>query len=130
MLLGVYTPLFFLSSDTICKIVEQTDHWCQKNIGRSDDMVIEVTKQKFWDYPCYGQYDENNKVLYVFTNRCDDIKDLIKAFLHEYTHYTQDLSQYDSLLNIYGYDDHPQEIEANETAKLYDIVWRKIKNKI
>jgi len=122
--------MFLLSSETVHRIVELTDQWCMTYLGESPKLVIEITKQKFWKSPCFGGYDENNKVMYVYVNRCENIKDLLKVFIHEYTHHLQDLSQYDSLLELYGYDNHPLEIEANEMAEYYNIVWKEIKNKI
>ena len=131
MLFGVYTPMFFLSDDTIHNIVYHTDMWCVKNLGYKKGLVIEITKQKFWTKPCFGGYDEINRHLYVYTNRCDDIGDLIKTILHEYTHHLQDLRNYDKLLKKYGYDNHPHELEANEVAFThYKSVWKEIKNRI
>ncbi len=41
------------------------------------------------------------------------------------------LEQYDSLLEEYGYGDHPHEVEANNIMEDYYLtVWNNIKNKI
>lgn len=131
---GVHTPTFILDSDTITKIVELTDEWCQDNLGVNEelgDLTIYITDQSMWAKSCYGGYDVNSNSIYIYQNRCENIKWIIKSILHEYTHYLQDLEHYDSLLGEYGYDNHPHEVEANNIMEDYYLtVWNNIKNKI
>ncbi len=55
---------------------------------------------------------------------------MIQTIIHEYTHYTQDLKKYDVLYKQFGYDSHPQEVEAVKNEKLYSPCWKQIKKKI
>lgn len=133
-ILGVKTPTFILNSDTVTKIVELTDKWCVKNLGVNNelgDLTIHITNQSMWTKSCYGGYDVNSNIIYIYQNRCGNIEWIIKSILHEYTHYLQNLNDYDSLLETYGYDNHPHELEANYIMEDYYLsVWNKIKNKI
>ena len=131
MLLGIYTPTLFLDGDTIYNIVDHTERWCSKNLGRRKRLTIHITKQSIWKSPCYGCYDSDNRTMYIYKNRCLNVEEIIKVILHEYTHHLQDLSQYEYLLEKYGYENHPLEIEAKSVAdKYYRTIWKLIKNKI
>ena len=55
---------------------------------------------------------------------------LIQTIIHEYTHYTQNLKNYKVLYSMFGYDNHPQEVEARKNEKLYSPCWKQIKKKI
>jgi hypothetical protein len=55
---------------------------------------------------------------------------VVRAVLHEYTHYLQNLRWYNHTLSKVGYDKHPQEIEARESETLYSICWNDIKTKL
>lgn len=71
------------------------------------------------DKEYYGQYDSEIEKIYVYYNQCKTIGHFISTFIHEYTHHTQNLNKYEKVLSKVGYDEHPQEIEANDMAKLY-----------
>ena len=130
MLFGMYTPLWFLDKQTVTDIVRLTDDWCGKNLGRKGELTIEIKKQGWFETPCYGGYDEDNQIILLYTNRCFNIKDLIRCLLHEYTHHLQDLREYDKLNEKYGYDKNPFELEAHKVSEYYPHVWKRIKNKI
>ena len=53
----------------------------------------------------YGIYNPENETIYVNT------------FIHEFTHHTQNLKNYESLLHKVGYRNHPLEVEACRKAK-------------
>jgi hypothetical protein len=62
---------------------------------------------------------ENNKIV-IFRNNIDTIEEFIKVFIHEYTHYLQPIkTKYHKLLDKFGYDGHPYEIEAEKNEKMY-----------
>jgi hypothetical protein len=132
MLLGIYTPTLFLKLETINRIVLMTEQWCEKNIGRNHKkkfITLYVRNQKFGELPCYGQYDCENSAIHVYTNRCENIKEIIRCVLHEYTHHLQPIeTRYEKLLKKYGYDNHPMEIEAEKNEEYYLNVWDYIKS--
>jgi hypothetical protein len=133
MILGVYTPTFFLENETISEIVRLTEQWCKKNIGRNGKrkkLKVEIKRQMFWEKAFYGLYDEEINTIYLYKNRCLTIEYIIRCMLHEYTHYMQDLEHYETLTEKYGYESNPLEIEAIEMSEYYINVWKEIKNKI
>lgn len=133
-LFGTNTPTLLLSDSTIHKIVELTNEWCEKNLGENSSrgwLTIHIKNQPLFSKPTYGGFDVNSNTIIIHQNRCGNVGVLIKAIIHEYVHYLQDVNDYDSLLDEYGYDDHPLEVEANTIMNnYYTIVWNKIKNKI
>jgi hypothetical protein len=66
----------------------------------------------------------------VFRNYSPTVKSVVRAVLHEYTHYLQNLRWYNNVLKKVGYDKHPQEKEARMSETMYSICWNDIKNKI
>jgi len=67
----------------------------------------------------YGEYVSEFEKIRVFYNKCGTIGQFISTFIHEYTHHTQNLNKYEKVLSKVGYDNHPQEIEAECMANLY-----------
>lgn len=133
-LFGTNTPTLLLSDSTIYRIIELTNKWCEKNLGKNKSrgwLTIHIMEQSFFCRPTYGGYDVNTNTIILYKNRCDNIEWIIKTIIHEHVHYLQDLNNYESLLEEYGYDNHPLEVEANTIMNnYYTIVWNKIKNKI
>jgi hypothetical protein len=133
-LFGVNTPTIFLGDDTLYRIVELTNEWCDNNLGKNNtvgEVNIHIKDQGFSYKSNCGGYDIEANTIYIYRDQCDTIEWIIKSLIHEYTHYTQDLRKYDLLLGEYGYHNHPQEIEANNMMNNYYLtVWNKIKNKI
>ena len=80
--------------------------------------------------PAYGMYDYNKKTIMVFRNHSPTVKSVVRAVLHEYAHYLQNLRWYNHTLSKVGYDKHPQEKEARVVETMYSICWNDIKNKI
>ena len=105
--------------------------WCQENMGvnnrRKNPFKLSIIKQVS-GAPCYGMFDEVENKIYIFHNNCPNIKMLIQTVLHEYTHYLQPIrGSYMKLMDGYGYQDHPMEVEAREMEGYYLNVWNKIK---
>ena len=65
----------------------------------------------------YGIYNPENETIYVYYDECKSVGNLINTFIHEFTHHTQNLKNYDSLLQKVGYRNHPLEVEACRNAK-------------
>ena len=80
--------------------------------------------------PAYGMYDYNKRTIMVFRDYSPTVKCVVRAVLHEYAHYLQNLRYYNNVLKKVGYDKHPQEKEARVVETMYSICWNDIKNKI
>jgi hypothetical protein len=75
-------------------------------------------------------YDYDNNTLYVFRNHAQDVKMVVRAVLHEYTHFLQNLRHYHTVLQKVGYDKHPLEKQAQVMELLYSECWSDIKKKL
>jgi hypothetical protein len=75
-------------------------------------------------------YCPTRNTLYVFRNHAKDVKMVIRAVLHEYTHFMQNLRYYNNVLAKVGYDKHPQEKQARAMEYFYGYCWGQIKNKL
>ena len=132
--LKVDTPTSELDNGTIRNIIILSTEWCQKNLGVNNDRenVFRLSMLEQVSGPrCYGMFDEEENKIYIFHNNCFNIKLLIQTVLHEYTHYMQPIrGSYNKLMNEYGYDNHPMEVEAREMEGYYLNVWNKIKFEI
>lgn len=70
----------------------------------------------------YGKYEVGNIIIYP--HNIPSIMLLVKTLIHEYVHHLQlnhheKMDEYLMLLNEFGYEDHPQEIEANNIQQYY-----------
>jgi hypothetical protein len=125
------TPTSTMSTSQIRRVVKETINWCQANLGTKRygvEFSVRTLGEKYT--PAYGMYDPRTKTILVFRNYSPTVKCVVRAVLHEYTHYLQNLRWYGNVLNKVGYDNHPQEIEARGMECFYSICWNEIKNKI
>ena len=64
------------------------------------------------------------KEIKIYVKNHDTVNEIVDSLLHEVTHYKQyirspktNVKEYQKLLGLYGYENHPHEIEANNMAK-------------
>ena len=130
----INTPTMFLGDNEIRKIVSLTVYYCQHVFGvngRRPDIGISVKNQRSGPWH-YGVYDSETNKIVVHKNVCTNIKQIIQTTIHEYTHYMQPvISHYNNLLEEYGYNNHPMEVEAREKENhYYKHCWEYIKQYI
>lgn len=131
-------PTTYLKTDTstltrtaLRLIAKETIDYCISTLGVKRSLPIPtVSVVKRGRSRRYGQFDRVNNRIEIFYNTCGNVKILIQTIIHEYTHYLQDLRMYDILCVEYGYDKHPQEIEARKNERLYSPCWKQIKHKL
>ena len=130
-MLYLKTPTSDLSVSQIRSIVCETIRWCETNLGAKSYGVkfcVRTLGEKYT--PAYGMYDGGRKTIFVFRNYAPTVKCVVRAVLHEYTHYLQNLRWYNHTLSKVGYNKHPQEKEARVTEDLYSQCWGEIKVKL
>jgi hypothetical protein len=131
-------PTTYLKTDTstltrsqLRVIADATINYCITTLGtKSAKRVPTLSIVKRGRSRKYGQYDVNNNHIEIHYNICGTVQMVIQTIIHEYTHYMQNLRHYQVLYSKFGYDNHPQEIEARKNEKLYSPCWKEIKNKI
>jgi hypothetical protein len=125
------TPTDTLTTPLIRKIVKETIKWCEENLGTKSykvDYSVRTLGEKYT--PAYGMYDPTIRTILVFRNYSPTVKDVIRAVIHEYTHYLQNLRWYGNVLQKVGYYKHPQEVEARAMECFYSVCWKEIKTEI
>ena len=93
--------------------------YCIEVLGQPKKKGIPTFSIVKTDKDYYGEYSGELEKIYVYYNQCKTVGQFISTFIHEYTHHTQNLNKYEKVLSKVGYSNHPQEIEANDMAKLY-----------
>ena len=125
------TPTSTMTTTQIRRVVGETIAWCQENLGTKSYMV-DYSVRTLGDkcIPAYGRYDSTIRTILVYRNYSPTVKCVVRAVLHEYTHYLQNLRWYNHTLSKVGYNKHPQEIEARVCETMYSICWNDIKTKL
>jgi hypothetical protein len=131
-------PTTYLKTDTstlsrtaLRLIAKETIMYCMQTLGtKSAKRIPTVSIIKRGRSRRYGQYDPNLNHIQIHYNICGTVQMMIQTLIHEYTHYTQNMKKYHVLYSQFGYDAHPQEVEARKNEKLYSPCWKQIKKKI
>ena len=64
-----------------------------------------------------AQYDEDTNIIYIYYPNMENEEDVLRALIHEYTHYKQDHKLFKKYKAMYSYDEDPTEIEAKRNDK-------------
>ena len=64
-----------------------------------------------------AQYDENTNIIYIYYPNMENEEDVLRALIHEYTHYKQDHKLFKKYKAMYSYDEDPTEIEAKRNEE-------------
>ena len=64
-----------------------------------------------------AQYDENTNIIYIYYPNMEIEEDILRALIHEYTHYKQDHKLFKKYKAMYSYDEDPTEIEAKRNEE-------------
>lgn len=103
-------------------------YWCVQNLGvpkgnnKIPGIVVRYVKQdKF-----LGLYCSARKEIIIYIKAHEDLLQLTNTVIHEYDHFLRirnvnDQKNYNKVLNEIGYDKHPLEIYARETADKHEL---------
>lgn len=126
MKLKKHTLTTDMSPTDISLVVKETVKWCKSNMGiynrrKSGNFKYRVRpmlKRELNDAgPCMGRFYSATNTLVIFPEHNDSVRELIETTIHEYTHYLQPLTKYNKLSVQYGYNKHPQEVEARRNER-------------
>jgi len=63
--------------------------------------------------------------IYLYLPNITNEEELLRALVHEYTHYTQDSKLFAKYRGMYNYDEDPTEIEAHKNEEKWQLFSRK-----
>ena len=63
--------------------------------------------------------------IYLYLPNIPNEEELLRALVHEYTHYTQDSELFAKYRGMYSYDEDPTEIEAHKNEKKWQLFSKK-----
>ena len=87
--------------------------WAESKLGPSKCKSIVIVNQSKM---LYGWYDWKGTI-YLNIKWCKSKATLYRVLAHEWTHAQQRYSKYKKLMEIYGYSEHPLEIEARRRER-------------
>jgi hypothetical protein len=131
----INSPLARLSVKQVKQIVSIIIYWCFNHLGENirikKPLNIELDfESNTFDCAEYD-VDEEERIIRIFMINNNNVRDLISAILHEYTHDGQPKAAYDRLYKKYGYSRHPHEKQAYKIEKRFTLVcWNDIKHEI
>ena len=64
-----------------------------------------------------AQYDEDTNIIYIYYPNIKTEEGILRALIHEYTHYRQDHKLFKKYKAMYSYDEDPTEIEAKRNEE-------------
>jgi len=64
-------------------------------------------------------------IIYLYLPNITNEEELLRALVHEYTHYTQDSELFAKYRGMYSYDKDPTEIEAHKNEEKWQLFSRK-----
>ena len=72
-----------------------------------------------------AEYDDKENKIFIYYPNMKNEEDVLRALIHEYTHYTQDSSLFKRYKAMYTYDEDPTEIEARKNEENWEMFSQK-----
>lgn len=117
------TRIGSLSNKKLDELISNCLLFCQENLGvnkRKRKPLTIIVDYNPYDEVYFGEYYPSLNEIRIYKDEIKTVEDFCKVFIHEYTHYTQPvLTKYSKMLDDYGYENHPFEIEANLNEDIY-----------
>ena len=68
-----------------------------------------------------AQYDEETNVIYIYYPNMENVEDVLRSLIHEYTHYLQNITPLKKAIDTKDntYDESPYEQEAHKNENIY-----------
>ena len=116
------TKLNTLTQKELKSLLTISLQYCTYTFGvnkrKRTQLQLEVFDRMHNDKRCAGCYDPITNTMTLFLTPIKTVGELLRTFVHEYTHYLQPCrTKYMKLYEIHGYHDHPFEIEAYKVEK-------------
>ena len=117
-----------LSKKDLRTIGKYLQLFCTQYLGLNNrhQTPIKISIRKSTTLNYLGQYEPYQNKITLFWNNIPTLEDFIHTFIHEWVHYLQPIkTKYYKLLDVWGYENHPFEEEADKIAdELIKPFWR------
>jgi len=123
-----------MNTDEIQNIIDYAYPKIQKYYGKGklDYPIIDTSHKNTYalhsgEPEATGEHAETsiaeywNGVIYLYLPNIKDKEGLLRAIIHEYTHYTQDSELFSKYKAMYSYDEDPTEIEAHKNEEDWQL---------
>ena len=127
------TKIRSLGREPTVRIANMALRWCRRNIGINPRKhwlpAWYVIKSPLDDNVC-GEYDCYDNEVFIYWDKCDDVRELINTCIHEWTHQMQPIrTKYYKYPGSYSRNQYERQARYNE-MKYTPVVWKLLKNKI
>ena len=68
-----------------------------------------------------AQYEGKQNKIFIYYPNVKTEEDVLRALIHEYTHYTQDSELFQKYRDMYDYKEDPTEIEAHKNEEDWQL---------
>jgi hypothetical protein len=106
----------------VSKIADIVGKFCVENLGKKRNRSYPTILLSYVKDPEFmGEYCSDEHIVIVYVNKCKTISELTTTIIHEWTHSKQNIiGQYSKLYKKFGYDEHPMEVEAYASEKIWN----------
>lgn len=103
----------------MCEILNE---YCETYLGvKKSKGLPTYSVRKDYSLSCYGQFNNEEHKIYIFYNTIPNLKLFVRTYLHEYAHSVQNGRHYHNRLVKFGYQEHPDEIEARKVENIHHM---------
>ena len=119
-----------MTADEVQSIISYSYPLIQKYYGKGKLPIPKIDTSHRNTYAMHsgepeatGEHDETSiaeyykGTIYLYLPNIEDEEGLLRAIIHEYTHYTQDSELFAKYRDMYDYDEDPTEIEAKKNEE-------------
>ena len=127
-----------MTTDEIQIIIDKAYPLIQKHYGKGslDYPPIDTSHRNTYalhsgEPEAEGEHSETSiaeyhkGIIYLYLPNITDEEGLLRAIIHEYTHYTQDSELFAKYRDMYDYEDDPTEIETHKNEEDWEMFSQK-----
>ena len=127
-----------MTTDEIQSIISYAYPLIQKRYGKGKLPIPKIDTSHKNTYAMHsgepeatGEHDKTSiaeyykGTIYLYLPNIKDEEGLLRALVHEYTHYTQDSELFAKYRDMYDYEDDPTEIEARKNEEDWHLFSQK-----
>jgi hypothetical protein len=113
-----------ISRNGLNRILNICTDWCAESMDPPFGGMVPSYRIERGEFGCDAgsSYEPHNVCIVLHPERIITLRELLKSFIHEWYHSTQDCDEYFHLLQVHGYNRHPHEKMARRYEKVYFLL--------